>query len=88
MQFSHAIVLITRISEAQVSSKDAVFTHSYSIADINYGGRLRELSEEIFGICKLVLMVYRGVFGTLQLHWKTVNSLTPFHICQSILTNY
>ena len=68
VQFSHAIVPITRISEAQVSSKDAVFTHNCSIADINYGGRLRELLEEIFGICKLVLMVYRGMFGTLQLH--------------------
>ena len=57
VQFSHAIVLITRMSEARVSSKDAVFTHSYSTADINYVGRLRELLEKIFGICKLLLMV-------------------------------
>ena len=71
-----------------MSSKDAVFTHIYSIADINYVGRLRELLEEIFGICKLLLMVYRRMIGTLQLLWKTGNFLTLIHICQSILTSY
>ena len=35
VQFSNAIILITEISDAQVSRKDVFFTHKYSIVNMS-----------------------------------------------------